>query len=258
MIVQQDGATFLRSRFFETVAVVYADIPFNSGSERTRGDHAYDDARSRDDFLALVYNLVASACVALRPGGALWVHCDESADWLVRGVLESFECLEHQNNAIWHYSNKLAVSAKRLSSAHDTIYLYSKRGAPFLFTPIKEKRDAPKRFQKRKWQDGKLINDRDADGRTQYIERNERNVTDVWTMPHLLSSSDEWAGYPTQKPLALLERIIACTSFANDLIVDPCCGSGTTLLAARRLGRRYAGADISRDAVDVATRRLGA
>ena len=62
--------------------------------------------------------------------------------------------------------------------------------------------------------------------------------------------------YPTQKPLALLERIISASSNVGDLVFDPFMGSGTTLVAAKRLGRRYAGCDISQDAIDVANKRL--
>ena len=84
-----------------------------------------------------------------------------------------------------------------------------------------------------------------------------KKIGNLWTdIPTLAGASDEMVGYPTQKPLALLGRIISASSAPGDMVFDPFMGSGTTLVAARRLGRRCAGCDISPDAVAVAKRRL--
>ena len=81
-------------------------------------------------------------------------------------------------------------------------------------------------------------------------------VTDVWEIPFLSTVSLERCGYPTQKPEALLERIIRAGSEPGDWVADFFCGSGTTLAVARRLGRRWLGCDNSAAAVKLAQRRV--
>ena len=82
-----------------------------------------------------------------------------------------------------------------------------------------------------------------------------RAVTDLWDDIHFVSGAER-AGYPTQKPVALLERIIKASSNEGDIVFDPFCGSGTTLVAAKRLGRRWLGMDANQRAVELSTRRL--
>lgn len=241
-----------------TVDLLYIDPPFNSGRTRVRGAMSYQDDLPRADYVVLLRALVAPVVAALKPGGALWVHCDESADWLVRGVLEDEIGLVFQNSVIWNYYNKISNATRRFASAHDTLFLFAKRGASMFFDPQTEPRDKPARFLKRQNIAGKMVNARGEDGRCLYVETDVRGVNDVWRVPCLQPASREWTGYPTQKPEALLERVVRSTSRPGDLVVDPMCGSGTTLAVAARLGRRWAGADESPAAVEVAHRRLGA
>src|SRR5690606_13451977 len=79
---------------------------------------------------------------------------------------------------------------------------------------------------------------------------------DVWDIPALRGNMKEHAGYPTQKPLALLERLVTTFSNPGDLVADLCCGSGTALVAARRHSRHWLGIDAGADAVSVTTSRL--
>jgi DNA modification methylase len=82
-------------------------------------------------------------------------------------------------------------------------------------------------------------------------------LTDVWELPFLSTVSKERSGYPSQKPEALLERIIRASSSTGDLVADFFCGSGTALAVAKRLGRRYLGCDSNPDAVVITAKRLG-
>ena len=91
-----------------------------------------------------------------------------------------------------------------------------------------------------------------------YLSESEgARIGSVWDDIQVLNSqSSERTGYSTQKPLALYERIISASSNPSDLVIDPFAGSGTTLVAAKRLGRRFAGCDVNREAVGIANRRL--
>jgi DNA modification methylase len=81
-------------------------------------------------------------------------------------------------------------------------------------------------------------------------------LQDVWDGILATQPSKQEYDYPTQKPLRLLERIIEISTNPNDLVLDPVCGSGTTLVAARNLGRRFIGIDISKDACNISRKRL--
>lgn len=257
MISCASAAEWLGCQAPDTVDLLYIDPPFNSGRTQVRGAMSYRDDLPRADYVALLRALIAPAVSALKSGGALWVHCDESADWLVRGVLEDEARLVFQNSVVWNYYNKISNATRRFASAHDTLFLFAKHGAPLFFVPQTEPRDKPARFLKRQNVAGKMVNVRGEDGRCVHVETTVRGVNDVWRIPCLQPASREWTGYPTQKPEALLERVVCSTSRPGDLVVDPMCGSGTTLAVAARLGRRWAGSDESPAAVEVARRRLG-
>ena len=81
-------------------------------------------------------------------------------------------------------------------------------------------------------------------------------LRDVWNIPAIAPTSGERAGYPTQKPLALLRRIVQLASNVGDVVLDPFCGSGTTLVAAQQLGRQWIGIDANPQAIDVVKKRL--
>lgn len=257
MITHSDATAWLASLHEGCADLVYVDPPFNSGTTRARGMHSYSDAWPVEAYTALIGGVVAQCTRVLRPGGALWVHCDESSDWLIRSLLESVPTLTFHNSVVWNYYNKISNAARKFASAHDTLFLYSKNGAPLDFFPQEEARDAPVKFLKRKNVDGVLTNAKDASGKCEYVTRTTKGVNDVWRIPCLQPASREWAGYPTQKPIALLSRVIASTSKPDGLVIDPMCGSGTTLLAAQQAGRRFLGSDSSEHAVAVARARLG-
>src|SRR5262249_12109144 len=103
----------------------------------------------------------------------------------------------------------------------------------------------------------KSVYHRDDDGNV-IANGNKRGVplSDVWDIPFLNPKAKERTGYPTQKPLLLLERIITLTTNDGDCVLDPFCGSGTTLVAAQFLHRRAIGIDVSEDAVALTKKRL--
>jgi site-specific DNA-methyltransferase (adenine-specific) len=170
-----------------------------------------------------------------------------------------FEPENFRNEIIWCYRRYTAVS-NRFQRLHDVILFYSKsKTAKFndIRVPYTEKSGKQDshykqdeqgkwyRWQKRKGQEPYKI----------YLSEGVR-LGDWWDIPHINASSKERLGYPTQKPLALLERIVKASSSEDDLIMDPFCGCGTAVDAAQKLGRRWIGIDITHLAVGLIERRL--
>ena len=103
----------------------------------------------------------------------------------------------------------------------------------------------------RRKENGRMVNAKDSAGRLQYQIKTDRTLDNVWRIPCLQPASKERLGYPTQKPLALLERIINASSQEGDVVLDPFCGCGTAVDAAQRLNRQWVGIDISPFAIDL-------
>lgn len=150
---------------------------------------------------------------------------------------------------------------KGLLSSHQTIYFYSKtEDFKFntIFTDYSPTTNIDQILQDRvRDENGKSVYKRDEEG--QVIQGKEKKgvpLTDVWNIPYLNPKAKERTGYPTQKPILLLEQIIKIVTDENDTVFDPFCGSGTTLVAAKILKRKFIGIDISSDAISLTNQRL--
>jgi len=199
----------------------------------------------------------------LKPIGSIYIHLDWHAVHYIKVEMdEIFGYGNFQNEIIWHYGARATVRKSGLPRKHDTILLYSK-SSEYTFNPIyRPYKDVDmKRYNKRD-ENGQyaLIKRKRGDGTIyygkSYVNENGAPETDVWDIPTMASTSKERLGYPTQKPEALLERIIKASSNPGDLILDPFCGCGTALAAAQKLGRRYIGIDAEMPACAVMQERL--
>ncbi len=183
----------------------------------------------------------------LRPGGALFLHADHRQSHRVRLLLEElFGAENFLNEIIWHYATG-GIPRQWFARKHDTI-LYFRRGPGHTFHRLTQKKYLAHRMCRKGVEEF-----RDDGGWYRY-----RGLDDVWEIPWLTQDSRERTGYPTQKPVALLERILLAASNPGDLVGDFCCGSGTTAVAACRTRRRWVVADESDLAVEVTRRRLDA
>lgn len=195
----------------------------------------------------------------LKPTGSIYLHCDPTASHYLKIVLDAvFGPENFRNEIVWHYYNKFQGNINRFASDHDTIFWYSK-GATFTFNRVKEKRpEGTVRQLVRVWDKDKqsIINAKGPDGKVMYQETDEKTADDVWRMPMLQPASSEKLGYPTQKPVALLERIIAASSNEGDVVLDPFCGCGTTVDAAHKRHRKWIGIDVTYLAIDLIRKRL--
>lgn len=193
--------------------------------------------------------------------GSIFVHCDRNAVHLVRLLLdEVFGCDNFRSEIIWHY-RRWSNSQRGLLPAHQTILYYSKSDQYIfneIWTEYSPATNVDQILQRRSRDDfNKSVYDRDDEG---HVIANgiKRGVPlgDVWDIPFLNPKAKERTGYPTQKPLLLLERIIALATNEGDCVLDPFCGSGTTLVAAQALNRAAIGIDVSEDAVKLTRTRL--
>jgi len=239
--------------------LIYADPPFCTGkSPSSRGSNrkTFPDRwpGGLDAFMAFLRPRLEQMHRLLAPTGTLYVHLDWHAVHYVKVELDALFGYENfLNEIIWSYRTG-GLSRRWFGRKHDTILVYAKQLGRHVFHV---QRDGVFRT------DGMNY---DAHGRPYKSTRRGRlyfhpsgpALTDVWDIPFLSTVSSERTGYPTQKPEALLERIIRASSRRGQWVADFFCGSGTTLAVAERLGRRWLGCDISPDAVRIARRRLAA
>lgn len=140
--------------------------------------------------------------------------------------------------------------------AHDILLFYNKSKDNALFNEVLIRREEPVKQSKRVWVDKKNMRARDANGKIVYELSYDVKANDVWSIPFIASTDSQRVGYPTQKPEALLERIIKASSNEGDLVGDFFCGSGTTAAVAEKLNRKWIACDLGRFAIHTTRKRL--
>ncbi len=250
------------------VDLVYLDPPFFTQrkqqlSTRDRSkEFSFDDRwRSISDYASFLTDRLREFHRVLKPTGSIFFHCDKTASHIARLILDDvFGVKCFQSEIIWSYK-RWSNSARKLLPAHQTILFYSK-GQDFkfdtIFTGYSPTTNVDQILQRRSRDDSnKSVYARDQNGNVVYAG-SKRGVplSDVWEIPFLNPKAKERTGYPTQKPILLLEQIIRLSTDEGDMVLDPFCGSGTTLVAAKLLERSGIGIDISNEAVELTRRRL--
>lgn len=234
----------------DSIDLIYLDPPFFSNKfyEVIWGDEA--EIRSFEDrwagginvYIKWMRDRVEQLHRVLSPTGSLYLHCDWHAGHYLKVMCdEVFGYNRFQNEFVWYYSGG-GASKRRWARKHDTILFYTK-GAEWTFNA-----DAVR--TEYKWTAGQ----KRADQSSRDLKKGKL-ADDVWEHHSIMPWANERLGYPTQKPEALLERIIMASSNAGDVILDPFCGCGTTVAVAERLNREWIGIDISPTAMDVIKRR---
>jgi len=186
----------------------------------------------------------------LKPTGSFYLHCDPTASHYLKLVLDAVFCSRKGsfiNELVWFYKTG-GASKNTWAKKHDVIFFYSKNKTKYTFNPIKEKSYMMHKYGFKK-SDFKI----DPDTGLQYTMVYCR---DVWDLASIGSASAERLGYPTQKPEALLERIIKASSNEGDVVLDAYCGCGTTVAAAQKLSRQWIGIDISYQSISLIMKRL--
>jgi len=273
-LILGDNLEILKSMESDSIDLIYLDPPFfsNRNYEVIWGDTG--EIRSFQDrwsggishYIDWLKERVIEMHRVLKPTGSIFLHCDWHADAYIRvHILDKvFGESNFRNEIIWCYGGWAQTRTAKFSSKHDVIYFYSKTHN-IIFNPITEMWDRDEYIKNRKQKVHEDENGREfvwADGRNtvkRYIEdvlKEGKAIYDYWNINALTTSSKERIGYPTQKPEALLERIINCASNEGDIVLDPFAGGGTTIAVADRLNRQWIGIDQSPMAVKVTEFRL--
>ena len=252
----------------DSVDLVYMDPPFFTQKKHalsTRNEsktYEFDDSwDSIGDYLSMIEACLAAFKRVLKSTGSIFLHCDKVASHNLRISLDKvFGSKNFQSEIIWSYK-RWSNSKKGLLNAHQTIYFYSK-SKDFEFNPVfKEYAPTTNIDQilqdRQKTKSGKSVYKKDENGNV-ILGKEKKGVplSDVWEIPYLNPKAKERVGYPTQKPVLLLQQILEITTNEGDLVVDPFNGSGTTCVAAKSMNRNFIGIDISPDAVKLAKQRL--
>jgi len=243
------------------VRLLYLDPPFNVGADfegrvavggREVHTLAYRDAwgEGAASLAQALYARLAAALPLLAPDASVYVHVDDRMSATARLILDELlgvRCF--RNEVIWWYKDPSGRVSDRFKRKHDTLLFYAL--SPDAFFDVDAVR-LP-------YAAGTLAQARRGTrsfGRPVQVHPLGKLREDVWEVPILNSQARERVGYPTQKPEALLELVLRASSRPGDVVLDPFCGSGTTLAVAARLGRRWVGVDAAPLAVETARRRL--
>lgn len=268
MIVKQGDCLVEMSRLkTNSVDLIYLDPPFftnkrhRSTSKSDKDISFNDNWDSKEQYIQYMSERLKEAHRVLKETGNIFVHCDNNASYIFRDILEKiFGSSNFQSEIIWTYK-RWSNSKRGLINAHQTILFYSKTSKfkfNRIYTNYSPTTNVDQLLQERV-RDGnnKTVYKRDDNGNT-IAPKAKKGVplSNVWDIPYLNPKAGERVGYPTQKPLALLERIIRLGSDPGDVVLDPFCGSGTTLVAAKLLGREFIGFDVSVDAINITNSRL--
>lgn len=251
-----------------SIDLIYLDPPFFTerkhtlkNRERTK-EFSFDDSwESEKDYAEFLKERIEIMRTILKDTGSIFVHCDKSGEHIVRTILDQvFGANNFQSEIIWTYK-RWSNSKKGLLPSHQNIYFYSKtKSFKFntIFTAYSETTNIDQILQRRtRDEHNKSVYDRDSSGNVKNgDEKKGVPLSDVWDIPYLNPKAKERVGYPTQKPLLLLEQIIELVTNEGDLVLDPFCGSGTTCVASKLLNRNYIGIDESPEAVKLANERL--
>lgn len=264
----------LISNFSNSIDLIYIDPPFAVGSDfklqinigeedltkeaSMVEEVAYRDTwgKGNDSYVPMIDARLRLMKQLMSTDSFIVVHVDWHVSHLIRMQLdEIFGADNFVNEIIWHYYNKYSAAKAAFPRAHDNLFVY-KKGNPGNINETRETREAPVKQLKRENLNGRLVNKRDEDGNLMYQEVSDKKVDDVWRIPALQPASSEWTGYNTQKHHDLLTRIISAFSNPGDLVADFFCGSGTTLVVAERLDRRWIGSDLGRFGIHTTRKRL--
>lgn len=267
-VYKGDCFQILKEFSANTVDLIYLDPPFFTQKTQTlktrdrKYEFSFNDSwSSQSEYAKFLFIRLEQMYRVLSNTGSIFFHCDRNAAHYIRILLdEVFGEDMFQAEIIWSYK-RWSNAKKGFLPAHQNIFYYTKSNEftfNILYEGYSESTNVDQILQKRKRDEtGKTVYDRDTKG--SIVSNGGKKgvpLSDVWEIPYLNPKANERIGYPTQKPILLLDRIINISTNEGDVVLDPFCGSGTTLVAANLLNRKAIGIDISEDAIKITKNRL--
>ena len=253
-VIAGDNLEVMRGMDAESVDLIYADPPFGTGQDWS----AYVDKRTGDEYLAWIEPRLTEMHRMLKPAGSIYLHCDPTMSHYLKVLTDAiFGRSNFRNEVIWSYNSR-TMTTKWFAKKHDVLIFYAREHKGMRFYPdavrIPYRPESLVQYNQTDAQ-GRRYKAQSGGQRT-YINEAGQPCPDVWDIQLLGSRDKERTGYPTQKPLALLDRIVKASSKIGSVVLDPFCGSGTALVAAQSLGRQWIGIDSNHDAVRLSRSRL--
>lgn len=251
-IYNMDNLELLKQMESELVDLIYCDILYNTGK---KFKDFVDKLGTPQEAIEWYRPRLIEMNRVLKKTGSIYLQCDYRLVHYLKVEMDSIFGLNNfRNDIIWCYKSQ-GFSKKQWSNKHDNILFYSKSNK-WIFN-LDDIREEPseswvKRYGKELEKNGFFI---DGKGKRydSFVGSPPRDWLDINILPQ---AHKERVGYDTQKPKALLERIIKASSNKNDIVADFFCGSGTSLVVAKELGRNYIGCDINPRAVEITKTRL--
>ncbi len=239
-------------------AIAQAESELDIEDLKAFEEKMYGDIWNKESYLNWMYENLMAIKSIMSDEASIYVHLDWHIGHYVKILLdEIFGEDNFRNEIVWHYTNKMSgtTSPHDFVCEHDTIFRYSKN-SEYLFNVVTEERDEPVMQSKRVKVDGKNMRARDAEGNIIYEISTEKKVKDVWEIPYIASTDSQRVDYATQKPEALLERIIKASSNEGMLVADFFGGSGVVATVANKLGRNFIHCDIGINSIQTTRDRL--
>ena len=251
-IYNMDNLELLKQMESELVDLIYCDILYNTGK---KFKDFVDKLGTPQEAIEWYRPRLIEMNRVLKKTGSIYLQCDYRLVHYLKVEMDSIFGLNNfRNDIIWCYKSQ-GFSKKQWSNKHDNILFYSKSNK-WIFN-LDDIREEPseswvKRYGKELEKNGFFIDGKGKryDG---FVGSPPRDWLDINILPQ---AHKERVGYDTQKPKALLERIVKASSNKNDIVADFFCGSGTSLVVAKELGRNYIGCDINPRAVEITKTRL--
>ena len=287
MLVHADNLSVLREMDSETIDLIVTDPPFNTGRDFAKFDDRWSWTKGVEDawikklrsVCPVAWDVIcatrsvhsdsmgAFVCFmgirllemrrVLKSTGSLYLHCDPTASHYLKLLLDAiFGRAQFRNEIVWCYGGR-GMARRWFQRKHDILLFYSKKDRYMFNTTGASRPVAPEhvgRYNKTDSTGRRYARIKNRNGKYSHVYLKDVVLEDWWKIPYV--RGNETVGYPTQKPIALLTRIIASSSNPGDVVLDPFCGSGTTLVAAERLDRQWIGIDTSDDAVQLARERV--
>lgn len=270
------GAAFKDAWTLDDVDVAWLELIKTHYPAIEKIINAAGDVGGRGDKSYLVYMAIRLLELRriLKSSGSIYLHCDPTMSHSLKLVMDAiFGKKNFVNEVVWCY-RKWTNAAHRFQKNHDVVLYYCKSWESHVFNKLYDPDSPQKIHYQRGWHTNVveggvrqlIVYDKTKAAHKIKQDKYDRIVyreghtgvamSDWWNMSILNSQARERTGYPTQKPLTLLERIIQASSNAGDMVLDPFCGCATTCIAAEKHARHWIGIDISAKAMELVKTRL--